>query len=96
MSQQPHSERSVRFQSETPQPIQVKLSERTPNIECLTDGKQPTFRQWQASITDRLEINADHYWSERARMALVWGHTSSTAMEYLEPQYLAESDSQRF
>ncbi|KAF1935120.1 hypothetical protein EJ02DRAFT_471424 [Clathrospora elynae] len=42
----------VRFQSETPSLSKVKLSKRTPNIDCLTDGKEPTFRQWQASIKD--------------------------------------------
>lgn len=73
-----------------------KLSERTPNIEVLTDGKSPTFQQWRASIQDRLEINSDHYRSTRARMALVWGHTSGLAKEYLEPQYLSDNDSNRF
>jgi hypothetical protein len=95
-SRQSHDTPGVRFQSETPSlPSKVKLSERTPSIDCLTDGKEPTFRQWQASIKDRLEINSDHYRSERARMALVWGHTSGLAKEYLEPQYLSESDTQR-
>jgi hypothetical protein len=84
-SRQSHDTPSVRFMSETPSLSKVKLSERTPTIDCLTDGKEPTFRQWQASIKDRLEINSDHYRSERARMALVWGHTSGLAKEYLEP-----------
>jgi len=86
----------MRLPSGTPQPGYYKLSERTPTIESLSDGKEPTFLQWQASIRDRLEINSDHYRSERARMALVWGHTTGTAREFLEPQYLAESESQRF
>ena len=73
-----------------------KLSERTPTIEVLSDGKSPTFPQWRASIQDRLEINSDHYRTVRARMALVWGHTSGLAKEYLEPQYLSESESNRF
>jgi hypothetical protein len=94
-SRQAHDTPSVRFLSETPSLSKVKLSERTLTIDCLTDGKEPTFRQWQASIKDRLEINSDHYWSERARMALVWGHTSGLAKEYLEPQYLSESDTHR-
>jgi hypothetical protein len=73
-----------------------RLSERTPNIEVLTDGKNPTFSQWRASIEDRLEINSDHYRTVRARMALVWGHTSGLAKEYLEPQYLSDDDANRF
>ena len=71
-----------------------KLTERTPAITALSDGSQPTFRQWQASIKDRLDINSDHYRSERARMALVWGHTEGLAKEYLEPRYLY--DDKRF
>lgn len=62
---------SARFLSVTPDPQHAKLSERTPPIDNLSDGVNPTFRQWQASIQDRLSINSDHYQSERARMALV-------------------------
>ncbi|EMD64891.1 hypothetical protein COCSADRAFT_159893 [Bipolaris sorokiniana ND90Pr] len=87
---------SPRYTSTTPEPLRVKLSERTPAIESLSDGVDPTFRQWQASIVDRLEINSDHYRSERARMALVWGHTTGIAKGYLEPQYLSDSDGYRF
>ena len=76
--------------------VREKLSERTPNIEVLSDGSNPTFQQWRASIQDRLEINLDHYRSVRARMALVWGYTSGLAKEYLEPQYLSEDDTNRF
>ena len=87
---------NVRSGTGTPFDASLKLSERTPKIEPLTDGESPTFRQWQASIQDRLEINADHYRSERARMACVWGHTSDKAREYLEPQYLATSSPHKF
>ncbi len=94
-SQQPLA---TRFPSETPSypTIRHKLSERTPNIDDLDNGSNPTFKQWQASIQDRLEINADHYRSERARMALVWGHTTGLAKEYLEPRYLSDTDQERF
>ena len=92
----PTGDQSLRYTSETPGTIVPKLSERTPKIQSLTDGEEPTFLQWQASIRDRLDINADHYRSERARMALVWGHTAGTAREYLEPQYLATSTRLRF
>jgi hypothetical protein len=58
LSRHSHDIPAVRFQSETPSLSKVKLSERTPTIDCLTDGKEPTFRQWQASIKDRLDINS--------------------------------------
>lgn len=93
---------TVRFSSATPDdpfsPSSGKLyrTEKTPNIEDLNDGKNPTFRQWQASILDRLEVNADLYRNERARMALVWGHTRDLAKEYLEPRYLSDEPEERF
>lgn len=87
---------SVRSLSTSLEPPRAKLSERTPKIEPLDDGVSPTFRQWQASIQNRLDINSDHYRSEKARMAAVWGHTTGTAMGYLEPQYLAETAATRF
>lgn len=73
-----------------------RRSKKTPNISTLSDGADPTFRQWQASIQDRLEINADYYPSSRAQMALVWGHCSGLAREYLEPRYLSDSPSLQF
>lgn len=76
--------------------LTTRRSEKTPNIDDLSDGKDPTFRQWQASIQDRLEINADHYRTERERMALVWGHTTGLAKGYLEPQYLSDTTQEQF
>jgi hypothetical protein len=73
-----------RMSSTSPELHRAKLLERTPKIELLNDGVSPTFRQWQASIQNRLDINLDYYWSEKARMAAVWGHTTGTAMGYLE------------
>ena len=43
-----------------------------------------------------MEINSNHYRTVRARMALVWGHASGLAKEYLEPQYLSDDDANRF
>lgn len=88
----------VRVLSETPGFVMSpnKLTERTPPIDPLSDGVEPTFRQWQASILDRLEVNADHFRDERARRALIWGNTSGLARQYLEPQYLSDSESLRF
>jgi hypothetical protein len=82
--------------STSPELFCAKLSERAPEIELLDDGVFPTFRQWQASIQNRLDINSGHYQSEKARMAAVWIHTTGNAMGYLQPQYLADSAAIRF
>lgn len=57
----------------------------TEKIEPLDDGLSPSFKQWRASIQDRLEVNADHYPTERSRRALIWGATTGVARNYLEP-----------
>ena len=64
---------------------------RTPLTDPLNDGKDPTFRQWKASIRDRLEVNSEQYPTERSRKALVWGMTKGLARNYLEPQYLSDT-----
>jgi hypothetical protein len=69
-----------------------KKTELTEKISPLSDGENPTFKQWRASVQDRLEVNADHYPTKRSRKALVWGSTSGLAKEYLEPQYLSETE----
>ena len=42
-SRQPLSQEPLRYSSTTPDPPRVKLSERTPTIENLSDGVDPTF-----------------------------------------------------
>ncbi|KAF2726613.1 hypothetical protein EJ04DRAFT_571112 [Polyplosphaeria fusca] len=72
MTRNPVAREATRARSGTPAEwMPVKLSEKTPKIESLSDGKDPTYRQWRASIQDQLDINSDHYPSERARMALI-------------------------
>jgi hypothetical protein len=80
---------TVRYVSESPRPRKTQLTEK---LVPLDDGTSPTFRQWEASIRDRLEVNADYYSTERSRKALVWGTTINLAREYLEPEYLSGSE----
>lgn len=68
-----------------------RRSQLTERISPLDNGDNPTFAQWRITIRDRFEVNTDHYPDERARKALVWGTTTGTAREYLEPRYLSES-----
>jgi hypothetical protein len=86
-----------RFPFDTPRGNPQKpYSELTPKIDRLGDGSQPTFAQWVATIQDRLDINADHYPSERSRQALIWGSCTGNARIYLTPRYTAESPSNQF
>ncbi|PVH91486.1 hypothetical protein DM02DRAFT_620508 [Periconia macrospinosa] len=73
-----------------------RFSKMTPEIKPLSDGENPTFQQWRASIQDRLILNADHFPTERARMAEVWGYTRGLARDIIEPQYVDDSGSNTF
>ena len=76
------------FDYRTTRTPQSKLTEK---IEPLDDGTKPTYRQWQISIRDRFTVNSDHYVTDVARMALVWGTTTGLARTYLEPRYQSDS-----
>lgn len=71
-----------------PQPRKSVLTEK---IQPLDAGTDPTFIQWKISVQDRLDVNSDHYQTERSRKALVWSATTGRAKEYLEPRYQSES-----
>jgi hypothetical protein len=88
----PSIEREREDSPESSQPSSsLGKTQLTEKISPLNDGTDPPFKQWRASVQDRLEVNADHYCTERSRKALVWGSTTGVAREYLEPQYLSET-----
>jgi len=64
----------------------------TESFDYLSDGLNPTFRQWQISISDRFQINYDHYDSDLTKKALVWSTTKGAARSYLEPRYQAKKN----
>jgi hypothetical protein len=85
------SANSNRNASDSPQIYsRPRKTELTEKIKALDDGTEPTFRQWKASIRDRLIINADHYDTEYSRKALVWGTTIGMAKGYIEERYLSD------
>jgi len=53
----------------------------------LTDGIEPAFANWKLQIQDKLEVNADHFLTERSRMAYVFGRTGGDAQKHLSPKY---------
>ena len=55
----------------------------------LDEGTAPTFRQWHA-VRGKLRVNADHYDTEDARMAMVWEVTTGLAKRYLTPRYVSD------
>jgi hypothetical protein len=57
----------------------------------LTNGIDPTFDNWKLQLRDKLEVNADHFPSIRARMAYVFGRTGGDAQTHLRPRYAEES-----
>jgi hypothetical protein len=57
----------------------------------LTDGADPTFDNWKLQLQDKLEVNADHFPTIRAKMAYVFGRTGGDAQTHLRPRYAQDS-----
>jgi hypothetical protein len=57
----------------------------------LTDGTDPTFDNWKLQLRDKLEVNADHFPTPRAKMAYVFGRTGRDAQTHLRPRYTEDS-----
>jgi len=57
----------------------------------LTDGTDPTFDNWKLQLQDKLEVNADHFPTTRAKMAYVFGRTGGDAQTHLRPRYAQDS-----
>jgi hypothetical protein len=69
-----------------------KKSTKIPDPPPLTDGKDPTFESWKLQIRGKLRVNADHFPSDEARMAYVYGRTGGDAQKHLNPRYNEKSD----
>ena len=68
-----------------------KKSTKIPDPSPLTDGKNPTFESWKLQLRGKLHVNADHFPSDEARMAYVYGCTGGDAQKHLNPRYNEES-----
>ncbi|KAJ5290753.1 hypothetical protein N7478_000004 [Penicillium angulare] len=52
----------------------------------LSDGKEVRFEDWEDGILDKLELNADHYPTERHRMAYLRGRCEGKALQHINPR----------
>lgn len=67
-------------------------SEKTPDVPVFTgeDTNPETFEVWYRGVTNKFEVNADRFHSDRAKMAYVEGRLSGKASRNLLP-YLRET-----
>jgi hypothetical protein len=56
-------------------------SQKIPDPPLFTDGKDPTWENWYGKIQDKLEINADLFPNERAKLGYVHSRLSGDAAE---------------
>jgi len=56
-------------------------SQKIPDPPLFTDGKNPTWENWYGKVQDKLEINADLFPSERAKLGYVHSRLSGDAAE---------------
>jgi Zinc knuckle len=74
--------------SQAPSPADhPKRSAKITDPPILTDGIDPTFENWKLQLQDKLEVNADHFPTERARRAYVFSRTGGDAQTHLRPRY---------
>jgi hypothetical protein len=73
------------------EPPSEKKSKSIPDPPPLTNGKEPTFESWRLQLRGKLRVNADHFPSDEARMAYVYGCTEGDAQKHLNPRYNEES-----
>lgn len=62
-------------------------SAKLPNPEVFTGepGKEPSFRKWKVDIKNKMEVNADHFPGDLAKVAYTFSRTSSQANTILRP-----------
>jgi len=73
-------------------PAGPSRSVKLPDPPLLTDGKEPTFESWKLQIQGKLRVNQDHFSSDEARMAYVFGRTGGDAQAHLHPRYDDDSE----
>jgi len=56
-------------------------SDRPAKIDPLGDGKEPTFKQWKASVQGKLELHDEYFATEKSRMYYVWDNTETEAKQ---------------
>ncbi|KAE8440384.1 hypothetical protein EG329_008179 [Mollisiaceae sp. DMI_Dod_QoI] len=56
-----------------------RLSAKLLNIAVLSSGEDPTFENWEKNLMAKLLVNSDHFNIEEAKIAYLFGRTTSTA-----------------
>ncbi|KAE8440298.1 hypothetical protein EG329_009729 [Mollisiaceae sp. DMI_Dod_QoI] len=74
----------------TPLTSTPRLSAKLPDIAVLSSGEDPTFENWEKNLIAKLSVNADHFNTEEAKMAYLFGRTTGTAQRHLKTRYRSE------
>jgi len=81
-------------ETETSQNYYRKLT-KIPSLRTFSNNSTIRFHKWEIKVFGKLEINANYYKSETARIYLVYNCIEGDARSYLYPQYQRTS-SDRF
>ena len=76
-------EEQDRTRSTTPVPEALKKSIKLADPPTLTDGKTPRFEDWLTLMKHKLEANADHFTTEKSKIAYIRSRTGEEAAEHL-------------
>ena len=67
-------------------------SSKISDLPKLSDNLEPTFKHQEIQILGKLEVNADHFETEKVCMYYVFNSTSRDAQKYLYLRYKANSE----
>jgi hypothetical protein len=73
------------------QQIKVQRSATIPDPPKLTDGIAPSYDYWSVQILGKLDVNSDHFESEKARTYYVFNCTEIDSQIHLFPRYNPDS-----
>lgn len=69
----------------------AKRSAKVPDPERFSNGIDLAFESWRIEIKNKLEENSDHFSSEQAKMAYLFGRTAGDAKNHLLSRFDEDS-----
>ena len=67
--------------------IMKRLSSKINSSDKLTDDVTPKAKHWLISMVNKLTVNNDHFKTELAKIAFIWGRIDGLAQSILKPCY---------
>ncbi|EEH39769.1 hypothetical protein PAAG_01958 [Paracoccidioides lutzii Pb01] len=77
---------SLALQARPAESQKAQRSAKLDDPKHLTYGKEPIFENWLSRMRRKLEVNADHFPTEKSRVAYIENRTEGKAVRHLAPR----------